>query len=242
MIATLVTYRRPVHAARIILGLLDEPGIRLVAVGDNEGLGPRARELLGDALDHPRLILESYGENLGAGGARNRLLRHRLAGEGFIRLDDDTLPPRGFLDRGLRLIERFNALLVRFDAVAPLNPQIRLPDAPGPLWVVSGVAADALGGFYQGFGRTLLDDLEYSRRVVELAHRLHKVGCIDARLANLTLDEARTRWNPPWDLFIRYCESLSARESLFVPLDDQIPGVEWTRAGREPMEVACSGD
>lgn len=203
--------------------------------------------------------------NLGAGVGRNELLRLRVPGEPFVRIDDDWLPrEHGWLEAAQRISkpnprQPLHAGLVRVGPdhkMEQRNPPARgvaswrLPDCCGPIWYVAGECADALGGFYTGFGATLLDDLEYSRRAVEWQRRRTMgspavpggAGVVEFGwpVRDLCTDSGvkATGWNPPWDLFIARCEAMkSADFNLKVPLAQEAPGAEWRRAGREYKET-----
>lgn len=193
--------------------------------------------------------------NLGGGGGRNELLRLRLPGEPFVRIDDDWLPrEHGWLAEASRQLKANpHAGLVRIgpdhrmeDRAPPMRglASWRMPDCCGPLWLVAGECADALGGFYTGFGATLLDDLEYSRRAVEWRRRKAPEGPqgvleIGWPIRDLCTDSGVkcTGWNPPWDLFEARCRAIRNMPTLGVPLRQDEPGGEWRRAGRPYKET-----
>ena len=286
MLITLVTYGRPRWASAIVAHLRKEAPDALIAVCDNgmrpaqpeaqafatawrqhehfgiegcldvrslQGFGiPRRRDLANGKV----LVLVSDA-NLGAGGGRNELLRLRLPGEPFIRIDDDWMPkehgwlaaalaaskgPDGRTAVGLVRVAPTHKMEKDFTPPAKGATQWRLPDCCGPIWLVTGECADALGGFYLGFGATLLDDLEYSRRAVRWQQeRFPSGGRGVLELGWPVRDFGNgdgTAWAPPWDLFQARCEGIRRGIiPLGVPLRQEAPGYEWRRAGREYKET-----
>lgn len=279
MLITLVTYNRPRWAAAIVAHLLEEAGgdARIVVIDNGQerplmrsayparfGWSNRARiigadessirtEMAGLFHRSGAVLVVVPGENVGAGGGRNLVLRWRLPGEPFVRLDDDWLPTRhGWLEYAAGVASGTRSGLVRLgglehtegERAAPQDraPRWRSPDTCGPLWYVTGECADHLGGFYLGFGATLLDDLEYSRRAALYNHRGGgRLGVVEAGwpMRDLCTENGvgSTPWNPPWDLFLQRCAKLQTnRRPLFVGYDQRAPGYAWTDAGRDYKE------
>lgn len=205
-----------------------------------------------------RVLVWRPSRNLGAGGGRNELLRLRLPGEPFVRIDDDWMPkehgwlaaaqaaskgPDGRTAVGLVRVAPTHKMERDFTPPAKGETQWRLPDCCGPIWLVTGECADALGGFYLGFGATLLDDLEYSRRAVRWQQERFPSGGRGVLEMGWPVRDfgngAGTAWAPPWDLFQARCEAIRRRIApLGVPLKQEAPGYEWRRAGREYKETA----
>lgn len=240
MLATLVTYERPRWAAAIVQHLLEEPGVDTVAVMDNSSN-------YGDhQVRSSRLVVLDRGKNLGGGLGRNHLLKQRKPGEPFIRIDDDWVPRKhGWVQAALDVIARHRCGVVRLEPQMEQGETHPRPlDGNGPIWVVSGECADALGYFYTGFGKTLLDDLEYARRVVEWGHRrqgrvpgLLDMGWPIRDFCSETSTPGRP-WLAPKALFLERARQINRRKfNLYVRFKQQQPGWEQRKAGLSDSET-----
>ena len=222
-IVSLVTYRRPEWAVEIIRRCLEEPDCEVWVTSNCDGFTSGHEESCGGG---DRLRVWRPGKNLGAGGGRNLHLRDRPLGVPFLRLDDDVLMVRpGWLSR-LHKVRMWNrAAVVRISTdVEEGCFYPRRPHANGS-YLVSGECADALGGFYLGFGGTVLDDVEYSFRAAVWAREGCSGGIFEYGEPYEDLCRSRAGgigggWLVPEGLFTeRASELLSGMSPLFVPYD-----------------------
>ena len=239
-IISIVTYRRPDWAVEVIRSCAEE-GVPVWVTANCSSFTESHERAAFEGFQRTHYRVYRPTVNLGAGGGRNLHIQDRPDGSNLFRLDDDwVFRKSGWLKRCIDTMRwQRSAVVMASNDVTPGVAHLRLPDCNGN-YLVRGDCVDALGGFYLGFGGTLLDDLEYTRRAVQWAKAIARLprGIVEfgEPMRDLCAElggNANGGWLPPWSLFEERCAAIeSGSEPLYVPPDGQrVPGWEQRDAG-----------